>query len=143
MAKRDADPYLHAFRSRRKDHAQRLRCHVSDLVALGWDDGLRALEMRIQHETGYCLMCPYRDDGVPTLNFYRDMGNPTGNLQELTIDIINPAVEPIWPGNVWWVCRTCNVRMQRKGKTSYAREVLAGHALRRVESGPPIQDTLF
>ena len=143
LAKREADPYLHAFLSRRKDHAKRLTCTVANLIALGWDEGLRSLEMKIQHEVGYCPLCPYRDDGVPTLNFYRDMGKPKGVLSELTIDVFDPAVEPIWPGNVWWVCKTCNIRMQREGKAKYARKILEEHVLRKQEQQLAPALTLF
>jgi hypothetical protein len=133
MAKRAEDPYLYAFRQRRRDHARRLSVTVADLTELGWDAELRALEMRYQFEHGYCPICPYRHDGKPTLNFYRDMEL---GLQELTIDIVIPGEKPIWPGNVWWVCLTCNKRMQREGKMSFGRKILDEHALRREELAP-------
>ena len=129
-AKRDENPYLHAFRSRRQDHAKRLHVRVADLVAIGWDAELRALEMKYQFEHGYCPVCPYRLDGVPTLNFYREMKE---GLQELTIDIFNADLPPVWPGNVWWVCKTCNIRMQREGKPKFAQQILDEHALRQQE----------
>jgi hypothetical protein len=131
-AKRDENPYLHAFKARRQDHAKRLHTRVGELIALGWDAELRALEMRHQFEHGYCPICPYRHEGEPTLNFYRDMKE---GLKELTIDIFTPALPPIWPGNVWWVCKTCNIRMQREGKHDYAKRVLAEHELRKRERG--------
>jgi hypothetical protein len=143
MAKREAEPYKHAFESRRKNHASRLSIGVAELVRLGWDTELRALEMEIQHKHGYCPMCPYRNDGVPTLNFYRDMGRPVGDLAELTIDIFDPVREPRWPGNVWWVCSSCNKRMQREGKFSFAERLLAEHAFRVQEAQPPAPITLF
>jgi len=139
-AKREAEPYLHAFKSRRQDHAKRLHIHVADLIALGWDAELRALEMRHQFEQGYCPVCPYRRDGTPTLNFYRDMAE---GLKELTIDIFNPDLAPIWPGNVWWVCKSCNLRMQREGKPSFGQKILDEHALRRQEMAGNGMDSLF
>lgn len=139
-AKRDADPYLHAFKSRRQDHAKRLHVPVSKLIALGWDAELRSLEMRYQYEHGYCPVCPYRLDGVPTLNFYRNMAE---GLKELTIDIFDPALEPIWPGNVWWICKTCNIRMQREGKPNFGQKILEEHALRRQELADDGQKSLF
>lgn len=108
LERKHENRYLDAFKQRRRSHARTTGCGVSQLKAMGWDDTRRPREMQAQYENGFCPGC-IEDDG--TVHYYRDM---TQGLAELTIDIIDPEQPPVWPGNVQWLCMTCNRRKQRR-----------------------------
>lgn len=108
LEKKHANRYLSAFRQRRQSHARSTGFGVAQLKTMGWDEIQRSREMQAQYENGFCPGC-IDDDG--TVHFYREM---TQGLAELTIDIIDPAAPPVWPGNVQWLCMTCNRRKQRR-----------------------------
>jgi hypothetical protein len=106
---KELEPYKPAFAQRRRAHASRYGCTVKELERLGWDTERRAIEMRAQFEHGFCPNCIETADGSVKVHFYRDMSR---GLAELTIDRINPDLPPMWPGNVQWLCATCNKRKQ-------------------------------
>ena len=108
LEKKNANQYLNAFRQRRRSHASSTGHGVATLKAMGWDEMQRSREMQAQFENGFCPAC-IDDDG--TVHFFRDMSE---GLAELTIDIIDPGSPPVWPGNVQWLCMTCNRRKQKR-----------------------------
>lgn len=105
---KQSNPCLTAFKQRRQSHAERLGIKATELRKMGWDEVQRSREMEAQFAHGFCPSC-VDDDG--TVHFFRDM---TNGLSELTIDIIDPKQLPVWPGNVQWLCLTCNRRKQRR-----------------------------
>lgn len=116
LEKKQENRCLDAFRQRRRAHARSTGYSVAQLKAMGWDELQRSREMQAQYDNGFCPGC-IDDDG--TVHFYRDM---TQGLAELTIDIIDPAAPPVWPGNVQWLCMTCNRRKQRKSGLEHGLE---------------------
>jgi hypothetical protein len=123
-----ADPYRHAFRQRRRQHAKRWGYTVEDLVRMGWDEDRRSIEMQAAYEHGYCPLCIEVDaSGKPQVHFFRDM---THGLSDLTIDRMRCEEPPIWPGNIQWVDKTCNSRKHRKDPILHGMRLQAEHDLR-------------
>lgn len=140
---KELDPYKPAFAQRRRDHARRYGCTVKELEQLGWDAERRTIEMRAQFENGFCPNCIETADGAVQVHFYRDMSR---GLAELTIDRINPDLAPIWPGNVQWLCATCNKRKQDRDPILHGQRIQQEHEFRIQEQLPPIvpeQRSLF
>lgn len=127
--RKKADPYRPAFLQRRQHHASRYRMTVAELDAMGWDLERRCIEMRAQFENGFCPAC-IESDG--TVHYFRNM---TNGLAELTIDRIDTSQPPVWPGNVQWLCMTCNRRKQNSSPILHGQRVQAEHELRLGERG--------
>lgn len=127
VERKKADPYRPAFLQRRQHHASRYKMTVADLEAMGWDVERRCIEMRAQYENGFCPAC-IEANGV--VHYFRDM---TNGLAELTIDRIDTSQPPVWPGNVQWLCMTCNRRKQNSSPILHGQRVQAEHELRRSE----------
>lgn len=140
---KDLDPYKPAFAQRRRDHARRYGFTVKELERLGWDAERRTIEMRAQFENGFCPNCIETADGSVKVHFYRTMSR---GLAELTIDRINPDLPPIWPGNVQWLCATCNKRKQDRDPILHGQRIQQEHEFRLQEQlspAEPVQSTLF
>jgi 5-methylcytosine-specific restriction endonuclease McrA len=126
-AQKERDPYRPAFAQRRRAHASRYGCSVKDLERMGWDTDRRAIEMQAQFENGFCPNCVETSDGTVKVHFFRDMSR---GLAELTIDRINPDLPPVWPGNVQWLCATCNKRKQDRDPILHGQRIQAEHEFR-------------
>jgi hypothetical protein len=136
---KELDPYRPAFAQRRRAHASRYGCTVKELERQGWDADRRSIEMRAQFEHGFCPNCIETADGTVTVHFYRDMSR---GLAELTIDRINPDLPPIWPGNVQWLCATCNKRKQDRDPILHGQRIQQEHEFRcqeQLEALPSLQ----
>jgi hypothetical protein len=127
-----ANLYRETFRRRRRDHARRLGVSVEELHKLGWEIERRTIEMRAYHEDGFCPGC-LETDG--TKHFFRDMEHGLGDM---TIDIIDPAKPPIWPGNVQWLCNVCNRRKRTMSPILHGQRILAEREFERAELAEPI-----
>jgi len=150
LASKAEDPYRHSFSQRRRLHAQRWGFTVAQLVAWGWDLERRSIEMRAALENGYCPNCIEVDgNGQVKVHYFRDM---THGLTDLTIDRMNCDLPPVWPGNVQWLCKTCNSRKGSKDPILHGQRLQAEHDLRLEERKSdhlfepyvePVQSTLW
>jgi len=105
---------------------------------MGWDEDRRAIEMQAMFEFGFCPMCiEVQPDGTVKVHYFRDM---THGLADLTIDRINPAAPPIWPGNIQWIDKTCNARKHRGDPILHGQRLQAEHELRLFELSAPQPD---
>ena len=86
-------------------HAERLSIPKSDLIKRhGWNVSYMAVEAQ-QTYAGACPYCHATFEG---------MGH---GLQDITLDIVDPAQPPYYRTNARWVCQTCN---RKKGRLSPA-----------------------
>jgi hypothetical protein len=137
---RELDPYRPAFAQRRRDHASRYGHTVKDLERMGWDTERRSIEMRAQYENGFCPNCIETAEHGVKVHFFRDMSH---GLADLTIDRINPDLPPIWPGNIQWLCGTCNKRKRDRNAVLHGQRIQQEHELRCQEQATPPQGRLW
>lgn len=136
LAKKQANRFADAFDNRRRRHASSTGYTVAQLKAMGWDDR-RPREMEAQFRHGFCPTC-IDDDG--TVHYFRDM---TQGLAELTIDIVDPSKPPVWPGNVQWLCMTCNRAKQKRSGLETGLERVMVRQWEADERGEPVQLNIF
>lgn len=74
----------------------------------GWEVGQMAHDIEHGHSNG----CPYCQ--VP----FSEMGN---GLSDITLDILNPALEPYYTTNTRWACSTCNQAKKRKSPEEWGQ----------------------
>lgn len=85
--------------STRKRHAEKFGYSTEKLRMMGWETKRMANDCKHAYENN-CIECGWA---------YSNMGHGTADI---TLDILNPALEPHYPSNVRWICATCN---RRKG----------------------------
>jgi 5-methylcytosine-specific restriction endonuclease McrA len=137
---REANPYLFAFRHRRRNHARSLGLSVDDLRRLGWDEERRSIEMEAAFEFGYCPHCiEIGADGKAIVHHFRDLD---GGLRDLTIDVINPGLPPQWPGNVQFLCSTCNSRKHSSDPILHGQRLQAEFEFGQVGGPEPLPGQL-
>jgi hypothetical protein len=92
--------------------------------------------MEAMFEFGFCPLCIEVVDGVVEVHFFREMEN---GLSDLTIDVINPKLPPVWPGNVQWVDDICNKRKGHDDPILHGQSLQLEHELRLAEAcwAPP------
>lgn len=127
---RELNPYRPAFAQRRRAHASRYGYTIKELEKLGWDSERRPIEMQATYENGFCPNCIETADGKVRVHFFRDMSH---GLADLTIDRINPDLPPIWPGNIQWLCATCNKRKRDRDPILHGQLIQQEHEFRQHE----------
>ncbi|HKE66807.1 MAG TPA: hypothetical protein VKB59_19450 [Micromonosporaceae bacterium] len=95
----------HKARTTRARHARKFDIAIDELEDhYGWT--LDAIEAAII--CCYINGCPPSDDG-------ETCGQPVRNLDDVTVDIIDPTQPPFWGVNTRVICATCN---RKKGRRS-------------------------
>lgn len=139
-AAREQNLYRVTFQQRRRNHAHRWGYSVAELEGMGWDLERRSIEMQAMFENAFCPLCIEYIDGQVSVHFYRDMKH---GLEDLTIDRIDPSKPPVWPGNIWWVDKTCNGRKHHGDPILHGQRLQAEHELRLFEHAEWSADQLI
>jgi hypothetical protein len=115
-----------------------LHRHATDLLVVpaefarryGWDVKRMAHDI----EDVFASRCPYCDDA------FADMEH---GLADVSLDIVNPSLEPYYTTNTRWVCVSCNREKQGLSPEDWAIKLRAWAKWRANRCRPFNADSLF